>query len=358
MVSTSEALAGRELFPDGERDQAAVRLRGGVLFLFANAMLAQFGFIAEVEAALPATIAYVLFGLCCYGVIRRGWLQPPQRRALTILFDHGIIAIGLWCGGPVLALVVWAPTFATIGYGLRFGKAWAIASMCVSTPLMVLSMSLSSYWQANFFNALGIIAGNVVLPVYAIRLSQYLEIGRERAEMLAATYQAISRLDGLTGVLNRKAFEEELEGCVLRGEAGYVVYIDLDNFKIINDNGGHAAGDALLRDTAALIKASIRGKDLVARIGGDEFAVLLRGVGDERCREIGQKLVSGFHALPVSASIAVAPSASIGMCAFDERVVTSAVQLLASADACMYLAKRAGKNRVCLAGELLPAVAV
>ena len=234
MVLMSEALAGRELFPEGERDQAVVRLRGGVLFLFANAMLAQFGFAAEVEAALPVTMAYVLFGLCCYGVVRRAWLPPLLRRALTVLFDHGIIALGLWCGGPVLALVVWAPTFATIGYGLRFGKAWAIVSMCVSTPLMVLAMSQSSFWQANFFSALGIIAGNVMLPVYAIRLSRHLEVGREKAEMLAATYQAISRLDGLTGVFNRKAFEEELDGCVLRGEAGYVVYIDLDNFKTIN----------------------------------------------------------------------------------------------------------------------------
>ncbi len=109
----------------------------------------------------------------------------------------------------------------------------------------------------------------------AIRAEREIVALRERIACL----EQLVTTDELTGVLNRRGFEAELKRVLdlarRHGETGVLLFVDLDGFKRVNDVYGHAAGDAVLREVAALLKQNVRRSDVVARIGGDEFVVLL-----------------------------------------------------------------------------------
>jgi diguanylate cyclase (GGDEF)-like protein len=109
----------------------------------------------------------------------------------------------------------------------------------------------------------------------AIRAEQEIATLRERIISL----ERLVTTDELTDVLNRRGFEAELRRTLdlarRHGETGVLLFVDLDNFKRVNDTYGHAAGDAVLRHVASLLKQSVRRSDVVARLGGDEFVVLL-----------------------------------------------------------------------------------
>lgn len=159
--------------------------------------------------------------------------------------------------------------------------------------------------------------------------------------------------DALTGLANRGAFEAALE--TLTQEAGHApfcaLFIDLDRFKQVNDSGGHAAGDTLLRGIAQVLAAPLRRSDLAARLGGDEFAVLLPHCPVERAQAIAETLRAdvGRYALSwEGASHSV--GCSMGLVLVNGRHV-SAAEVLRDADSACYRAKREGRNKVVLAGD-------
>ena len=154
-----------------------------------------------------------------------------------------------------------------------------------------------------------------------------------------------SRIDFLTGVRNRKYFIELVDIEIKRAHTDNhpftILYIDLDNFKLINDCFGHSAGDNLLRLVATTIQNSIRKTDLVARLGGDEFAILLTGTGPElaevitrRIQKISVDMVKK-HEWPVTFSMGAVTFAS---------PPSTINEVLKIADDLMYGAKREGKN--------------
>jgi diguanylate cyclase (GGDEF)-like protein/PAS domain S-box-containing protein len=157
--------------------------------------------------------------------------------------------------------------------------------------------------------------------------------------------------DALTGLPNRMSFMEQLQhhmaGAEAEGTQLALLFIDLDHFKRVNDSLGHLVGDTLLRTVAARILASLRASDLVARFGGDEFMVLLRG-GPSREQqhrdvdEVARKLLAAIE-VPVAAEgrpISVTPS--IGVALFPGDAGT-ADELIKNADSAMYLAKSRGR---------------
>lgn len=162
------------------------------------------------------------------------------------------------------------------------------------------------------------------------------------------SYQATH--DALTGLMNRREFERRLDEAITtarRGDSTHVLcYLDLDNFKVVNDTSGHLAGDALLRDVARLLREALRDSDTVARLGGDEFGMILGGcpldkarqIADDLCQRIAEfRFVWKDRVFQIGASIGIVELA---------RESSSVEDSLAAADSACYMAKRQGSGRV------------
>ncbi|MDE2149959.1 MAG: diguanylate cyclase [Gammaproteobacteria bacterium] len=163
--------------------------------------------------------------------------------------------------------------------------------------------------------------------------------------------------DPLTGLPNRLLLEDRLQAAIYRSRrsrrAFAVAFLDLDRFKSVNDRYGHAAGDELLTEVAQRLMASVRASDTVARIGGDEFVLILEGVGDDAdAREVGVKILqqlrrpAQLHKIPEGNAVMLEPAASFGL-ALHPQDAADAEGLLMLADLAMYQAKRSGGTSVC-----------
>jgi diguanylate cyclase (GGDEF)-like protein/PAS domain S-box-containing protein len=151
--------------------------------------------------------------------------------------------------------------------------------------------------------------------------------------------------DALTGLMNRAAFERQVVAAIDAGRAAALMAIDLDRFKAINDTGGHAAGDAVLRDVAALLQGQVRATDSVARVGGDEFAVLLVGCDEAVAMRIAEQVRAGAARVGIDhAGQRLTIGASIGVAMVEPGVPLA--ELFSRADRACYDAKRAGRGRV------------
>ncbi len=160
-----------------------------------------------------------------------------------------------------------------------------------------------------------------------------------------ARVRALSETDVLTGLFNRRAFMERLNRCLQQKQGGAILYMDLNQFKAINDTHGHAAGDALLKEFAALLNLGRRNQDFSARLGGDEFALWLDAADGSIAEKIARQLRERAPALAkayaaegekfgVAIGIGVAPAGAL----------LQADDILAQADAAMYRAKKDGKT--------------
>jgi diguanylate cyclase (GGDEF)-like protein/PAS domain S-box-containing protein len=155
--------------------------------------------------------------------------------------------------------------------------------------------------------------------------------------------------DSLTRLYNRARFQEEVDRqlALLRryGTAGVIAFLDLDNFKDINDSLGHRSGDEVLVGIGRVLREQLRETDIVARLGGDEFAVLLPQSDAGQAREVCSRLAHALaQPLVLTGGHAVRLTASIGLALFPEHGTTSG-DLLARADAAMYRAKESGGNQ-------------
>jgi diguanylate cyclase (GGDEF)-like protein/PAS domain S-box-containing protein len=155
--------------------------------------------------------------------------------------------------------------------------------------------------------------------------------------------------DALTGLANRALFEDRLRHALAAGVRSRrplaVLFIDLDDFKTINDSLGHGAGDALLQSVAARIDPLVRPTDTAARLGGDEFAVLLDGVANaHEARTIARRILAALGERFMLEARELRLTASIGIAVSDDSM--QADELLRNADTAMYAAKASGKNAV------------
>jgi len=238
------------------------------------------------------------------------------------------IASSLFYLGPV-GLAAWSIS-RTGGLILSTACAgtWLVANFLAGEQL---SSPLITYWNT------------VTLAAFFLVVTLLLSELRHRLER----EQQLSRRDFLTGALNRRAFYEVATAELARADRYQhplsVIYIDLDDFKPVNDRLGHTAGDALLRTVASTIARSMRAMDATARMGGDEFVVLMPETGQEAARTIAPRLQQALlnemqaHQWPVTFSLGTLtckqPSSSVD-------------ELIGLADHLMYAAKRSGKNAI------------
>jgi len=172
-----------------------------------------------------------------------------------------------------------------------------------------------------------------------------------------------ARTDTLTGLPNRRALEEwiarQIHGAARHRFPIWVVLADLDSFKGINDTYGHAAGDAVLRTFAELLKRNTRASDICGRLGGDEFVLVITHVNAENIERCIERLREQFAALSFPfVGLSVSTSASFGVAGVSGRQMPEFSVLLKLADEALYEAKREGRNRVALRlGNCLPKIA-
>jgi diguanylate cyclase (GGDEF)-like protein len=221
------------------------------------------------------------------------------------------------------------------------------------TPIVFLTAEASDNidFQAMEAGALDYLVKGEISPRSLERSLRY-------ALKLGDTLEALRRLatrDELTGLLNRREYDrvlaEEEDRAERFGNSLALVIIDLDRFKFINDMHGHSAGDAVLREAARRIAGVIRTVDRAARIGGEEFALILVQTDRISALEVARRAIAALALEPIrvgeGSSLAVTASAGVAELPTDAR---EAGQLFAAADRALYAAKSQGRNRAVLAG--------
>ena len=195
---------------------------------------------------------------------------------------------------------------------------------------------LEAVFRANF-DAQGRCVGTLAtLHDVSVRKQQELSLSRS-----AST-------DSLTGLLNRAGFRDRLERALATAASGSLslAMIDVDKFKLVNDNLGHRTGDAVLQEIARRISGEVRASDAVGRLGGDEFIILLTTPDWTMVREICDRLVKAVGSQPIElpSGNPLGAAISCGVACYREGL--SAEDFIHEADVALYEAKRAGRNRV------------
>ena len=174
----------------------------------------------------------------------------------------------------------------------------------------------------------------------------YEDVTNERQTAEQLVY--LAERDSLTGLFNRHRFQQEMgrmvDECERSSAVSALLFFDLDEFKVINDNFGHRAGDALLIRVAGEVGALIRRNEVLARLGGDEFAVLVNNTNEEEVTQLAERIVRAVGQIPFRfEGQNLRLTASLGIALYPTHA-TELDELIAHADAAMYQAKLAGKN--------------
>ena len=161
--------------------------------------------------------------------------------------------------------------------------------------------------------------------------------------------QRLARVDTLTGLANRRQFDELLEQALARSRRSRrplaLIFLDIDHFKAINDTHGHGVGDAVLKEFAARLQATLRTTDLAARLSGDEFVVILDGVAAaDEATAVATKLLHAIRQPMGAGSQTLSVTASMGLAWLDGQAEVGAKELMVRADRALYRAKDAGRD--------------
>ncbi|WP_296931557.1 diguanylate cyclase [uncultured Marinobacter sp.] len=286
-----------------------------------------------------ASLLY-LFGLA----VSAGW-DPVVARFLTAMFSALMFSLAIYRLGsierrPRLPLRLLQTLFGVHG-------------TLMMTQVLVIAVAMSGSTQLDLQGLLKLILMNHLLLVSATAMALPL-LAFTRSEQALVV---LAERDGLTQLYNRRAFYREGELAFAKaqqdGNLVTVLMIDLDHFKQINDRWGHATGDEVLKVVASLMKAELRDDDIIGRVGGEEFAALLRNNNREAIEAITGRLLHRIvEAGREVSGVPVHLSASIGGASLT-RDHGSFEDVMASADKALYRAKHNGRNRA----EFVPASA-
>jgi diguanylate cyclase (GGDEF)-like protein/putative nucleotidyltransferase with HDIG domain len=184
--------------------------------------------------------------------------------------------------------------------------------------------------------------------------------GLERGTLTDEQLLHLAFRDPLTGLLNRRGFDQELRRIWTLGQQQAfpigLLIIDIDHFKAANDSYGHAAGDQVLKECAQLVKASVRDSDTVCRYyGGDELVVILPHSAEAETREVAERMLEKFRTQVICpGSFYIQTTVSIGMCHMTPKSGQTPDRFLIQADRALYRAKQTGRNKICCADEPVP----
>jgi diguanylate cyclase (GGDEF)-like protein len=279
--------------------------------------------------------------------------SPRERGAWIVLMALAFVIVyvgGLVRGDYALGLVA-LPMSLLLWSAIRFAIQWTATATALSVLYLT---SLTGFGLAGFRPPdapldsallLGFLSLLGVVPMVITAASHESRVAARKILRRATT-------DSATGLPNRAAFEEAARRTLAGpGTAHALVYLDLDNFTLINDTASHAAGDALIHGIGSLLRARIGSGDQVFRIGGDEFALLLAEPGAGGFEARAEDLVRGIESYRVGWETHVLNiTVSVGLAPFTPGEIEYA-RLLSLADAACFTAKELGGNRVCLASQ-------
>ena len=251
----------------------------------------------------------------------------------------------------VLAVDATRNILENIYFGLYFGSQYGILPP-------ELAHTLGQPFLLVLPKILNVISGCIVIGGLLLRWLRLAVRERGRTEQHSQDLEALATIDWLTGLYNRRHFETlahaELARCQRYIRPLSVLMIDIDHFKAVNDEFGHAAGDQVLKAVAQVIIATKRDSDIVARIGGEEFAVMLPETTDAAATLFGERVRKQVQDWSLKVDGAkLTTTVSIGIAGATLR--TSGIETLEqAADQALYEAKRTGRNRVVVSRSPIP----
>lgn len=277
------------------------------------------------------------------------YLRTLPPRVVVLLALLGVGGIGILDYGFGSGISLFLFYFLPIGIATWYAD-WMAGASCAIVANLPLLAELAS---TNYFAGRpGVVAwvlfmrsGSMLVVVYLLN----------QLSVLLAKEAALARVDVVTGILNRRGFFERLQFTMLltqrRQLCFALAFIDLDDFKAINDSCGHAEGDRVLRLAARIFEDAIRKTDVAARLGGDEFALLLHGVDRPGAAIFIADVQDAFRRAVQRDGLAV--TCSIGCVVCDSSALV-ADDVVRAADSLLYEVKRRGKNGVLIGPYSLP----
>lgn len=271
--------------------------------------------LTTLHASGDVLVAIAYFSIPALLFMNRHYVTPDLRPML-LLFAGFILSCGV--GHGVAAWNIWHSAYWLEG----------------SVKLFTAGISLLTAWQLRHY-----------IPIFL----------RTRQDLVQTQEQVL--IDPLTGIGNRRGIDRAIESRCARSQGDrhhdfFLMLLDLDNFKHINDTHGHPIGDQVLQKVAALLNRNTRADDFVGRLGGDEFVVLLSGCGQTQAQQVAAKLQRLISELPVDVTPGSEPiclGVSIGVLWINHQ--QSLKQLYRAVDAALYQAKR-HKNSIHWAAEM------
>ena len=319
-----------------ERGQSVARL------LWTMALALYFAYKSEelddssqYTAVLWMLAVHLVFALAIFVVVCRVKTWNTWRLVSVTILDHAFFSGMLFFGGSIMAPVALLPLAFIFGSGLRYGRKYGLLSWTVGALAFILVMCTSPYWiqQGEFRIAMSLAVA--LIPPYVFRLTDELAIS--------------IRTDSMTKISNVVAFDEALADLCSQlpnsGKNGALVMIDLDGFKAVNDGHGHGVGDEVLKDVARCLFVELSPVGLPARVGGDEFAVV---VGELESPAELEKALEAFQKtiIRVGSKYESKLGASIGIYYLDSGTSPTPKLAKKAADSLMYASKAIGQNGI------------
>lgn len=243
---------------------------------------------------------------------------------------------------------------------LRVNRIWM--KTLVVTAIAVVAAETISYVSRALLNQpadhvtlmmVSILPVIIAMPIALFVFRQTEQLNRAHAALIIAneTLARKASRDHMTGLLNRESFLNQVDVARLSPGGGALLIVDADHFKTINDRHGHPAGDDALTRIASAITAAVRKGDLVGRIGGEEFSAFLVGADQQEALRVAQRVCAMVEGVDFSVQgERIRLTVSVGGAIADAQPDLG--DLMRQADACLYQAKRGGRNRVIIGNGL------
>lgn len=307
------------------------------------------GYLAgEIRFETVIFVGFVfLFSIAILADIFRSPDINELRRYISIIHDPFVLTWFLHLAQGRASLYLFVYTWVAIGNGFRYGPKYLYVSAGLGAIGFSSLLILDPYWTTHWYFGLGVLVTIMAVAGYTGMLLTQLKKAKQKLEELATR-------DPLTGLANRALLLERARASLAQNsrqnrEMG-TLYFDLDGFKKVNDDFGHKAGDDLLVEVATQVKACIRESDTFARIGGDEFVIILDSLHSHHdLKVICDRVSRAIHGINIMNGHPIQISSSIGVIHITSEANApklTAENLIKLADEQMYKAKKAGKNRI------------